>query len=71
MAIRVCDVADLKSIDNLVEFTKQTYGNIGILVANAGVSNAVHVSDVTEEIFDYIVNINYKGIYFTVQRFVI
>lgn len=68
-AICACDVSDIKSIDYLVTFTRNTYNHVDILVANAGVTDFTHVRDVTETLFDKIININYKGLYFTVQRF--
>jgi NAD(P)-dependent dehydrogenase (short-subunit alcohol dehydrogenase family) len=67
-AICACDVANLAAIENLMKFTKNQYGNVDILVACAGVTDFTHIKDVTEELFDNVVNINYKGVFFTVQR---
>jgi NAD(P)-dependent dehydrogenase (short-subunit alcohol dehydrogenase family) len=36
-------------------------------VVNSGVGERLHVQDVTEEKFDYMVNINYRGAYYTVN----
>jgi NAD(P)-dependent dehydrogenase (short-subunit alcohol dehydrogenase family) len=67
-AICLCDVSDITQLDNLFQFTKNTYGNIDILVANAGVSSRKHIKDVTEDDFDHLVATNFKGVFFTVQR---
>lgn len=62
------DIANLKDLDHLFSKVNQTWGNIDVLFANAGVAERAWIGDVTEEIFDRIVNINYKGTYFTVQK---
>ncbi len=62
------DVTKIKDLDTLFEETKKVFGNVDILVANAGVGQTRHVSEVDEAFFDWIVSINYKGLFFTVQR---
>lgn len=61
------DVTNTADLKNLFEQTKAAYGKIDVLVANSGVGLRLHVSDVTEENFDNMVNINYRGAYFTVK----
>lgn len=61
------DVTNTADLKNLFEQTKNTFGKIDILVVNSGVGLRLHVSDVTEENFDNMVNINYRGAYFTVK----
>jgi len=61
------DITHTEDLNNLYEKTQAHFGKIDILIANAGVSERLHVSDVTEEKFDYMVDINYRGIYFTVH----
>ncbi len=61
------DVANTEDLKHLFEQTKAAYGNIDILVVNSGVGLRLHVNDVTEENFDHMVNINYRGAYFTVK----
>lgn len=61
------DVTNTQDLKNLYEKTLAHYGKIDILVANSGVGERLHVSNVTEEKFDYMVDINYRGVYFTVK----
>lgn len=62
------DVTKTKDLDHLYQKTKEKFGAVDVLIANAGVGERRHIKEVNEEFFDYIVDINYKGLYFTVQR---
>ncbi|MBL8546440.1 MAG: SDR family oxidoreductase [Hyphomonadaceae bacterium] len=48
-------------IDRLVESAYQAFPRIDILVNNAGMSPAVDSHDVTEDLFDKVVALNFKG----------
>ncbi len=61
------DVTKKNDLINLYKTTLAQYGKIDIIVANSGVAQRLHVKDVEEENFDYMVNINYRGVYFTVK----
>lgn len=61
------DITNTQDLKNLYESTQARYGKIDILVANSGVGERLHVSQVTEEKFDHLVDINYRGAYFTVH----
>ena len=54
----------------LVEFTRQTFGRLDLLVSNAGVAPTVRadILEAGEESFDRLININLKGPYFLTQR---
>jgi len=62
------DVKNLSDIDRLMDETEKHYGKIDVLVANAGVADKAHVSDIDEGFFDEIVDTNFKGLFFTVQK---
>ena len=47
--------------------TLDTFGRIDVLVNNAGVNKVQPALDVTEEDFDYIVDVNFKGTFFMSQ----
>lgn len=64
----VSDVADVKSFDPLYEKVSETFGKIDVLVVNAGIILMAPLEETTEEMFDQISNINYKGVFFTVQK---
>lgn len=61
------DVTNTSDLKNLFEQTHTTYGKCDILVVNSGVGLRLNVTDVTEENFDHMVDINYRGAYFTVK----
>jgi NAD(P)-dependent dehydrogenase (short-subunit alcohol dehydrogenase family) len=49
-------------LDGLVDFAYEAFGTVDVLVNNAGVSPVYdQVVDVSEKLFDTIVNINFKG----------
>ena len=55
------DVADVSSIEGFVGKTLDAFGRIDVLVNNAGVNKVQPALDVTEEDFDYIADVNFKG----------
>ena len=62
------DQADLKSIDKLVEEVKNTYGKIDIIFLNAGIAAFAPLEFASEEHYDSIMDVNVKGVFFTLQR---
>lgn len=67
----ICFTGDVSKVDSLEEFykfVKEKYGSLDIVVANAGVAIKGFISEVTEEEFDTIVNTNFKGTVFTVNK---
>ena len=65
----VADVLDLSAIDNAVDQIKNEYGNIDILFVNAGVFSPAPIGQITEELYDNQMGINFKGAVFTVEKF--
>ena len=63
------DQSSLADADKLVAEVKERYGKIDVLFVNAGIGAFAPVADVTEADFDAIMNTNFKGAYFTVQKF--
>ncbi len=61
------DVTSTKDINNLFGKTSSYFGKIDILVANAGVSKRIPIEEVNEDDFDRMVDINYRGLFFTVK----
>ena len=62
------DVRNSQDLDKLFQLVKDKYGKIDTLVVNAGGAKMAPIEHVTEELFDEINDINYKGAYFTVQK---
>lgn len=65
----LADTADLSHTDALVEKVKGLHGNVDILFINAGIGSFFPLDVATEEQFDKIMNINFKGAYFTLSKF--
>jgi NAD(P)-dependent dehydrogenase (short-subunit alcohol dehydrogenase family) len=55
------DVVNEESVKNMIDKTIETFGRIDILVSNAGVSRMAKFIDITEEDFDFNMDINTKG----------
>jgi NAD(P)-dependent dehydrogenase (short-subunit alcohol dehydrogenase family) len=62
------DVTDLASIRAAVAHAETEMGPIDILVNNAGVGTTQHLTDVTAEDYDYVMNTNARGAFFVAQE---
>lgn len=62
------DVSKRNEVKNLIEFSCKKYGNIDVLINNAGIARIHMFSDVTEEEWDEIMNVNLKSAFFTIQE---
>lgn len=61
------DVSKKEEVKKLVEFTLNKFKNIDVLINNAGISQQKLFTDITEEEWDNIINVNLKSAYFTIQ----
>jgi NAD(P)-dependent dehydrogenase (short-subunit alcohol dehydrogenase family) len=61
------DVSEKSSVEHLVTRVLEDFGRIDILVNSAGVIDRGPVEDFSEEQYDYIMNINLKGLFFCCQ----
>lgn len=64
----VADVADLSALDSLIQTIRQRYGRIDVVFANAGVGVFKPSAEITEDDFDQAVAVNFKGVFFTIQK---
>ena len=62
------DTSDLDSVVNTLEATQAQFGRLDNLFANAGIGIFKPLSDLTVEDFDKLININLKGLFFTIQK---
>ncbi|MEU6717891.1 glucose 1-dehydrogenase [Nonomuraea sp. NPDC046802] len=62
------DVSSLPDLDALTATIRDRHGRLDVLFANAGVASFQHGGDVTETEFDHIVDVNFKGVFFTIQK---
>lgn len=64
----VADVQDLSQIDNLVDQVKREFGTIDILFVNAGIFAPAPIGQISEEMFDQQMGINFKGAIFSIEK---
>lgn len=66
----LADQSDLADIRQLAENIKSDFGKVDVLVINAGVAFFSPIEYTTEKQFDDMLNINFKGAFFTLQQFI-
>lgn len=59
-----CDVSDLQQLEPLVASVAARFGRLDVLVNNAGICPRVSIEDMTEALFDRIIAINLKSVFF-------
>ena len=62
------DVTDASSLAGMIEQVVRAYGGFDVLVANAGVLRAGSVKTLSEEDFDLVTAVNYKGYFLCVKQ---
>ena len=62
------DATSLPDMDALATKVKQTFGKLDVLFVNAGYGQFIPFEQVTEEVYDEMLNLNAKGPYFVVQK---
>lgn len=60
-----CDVRNAEEVKNLIQTAVETYGGVDVLYNNAGVVRYGTVEQLTEEDWDYQLDINLKGSFLT------
>ena len=67
----VADQASLADTDRLYDEVASRFGNLDILFINAGITGRQSpIEQASEENFDSVMNINFKGAYFMLSRFI-
>ncbi len=61
------DVTNEKMVQEVVKKVVDAFGRIDILLNNAGVSNMNHFWELTEEDWDFNMNVNAKGVFFVTK----
>lgn len=62
--------ANLTDIVALTEQVGRAFGKIDILMVNAGTTKLTTIEEATEDLFDEVMDLNLKGAYFTLSRFI-
>lgn len=56
-----CDVCDVAGAEQLVNETIEKFGQLDILVCNAGIWEGAAVEEISEELWDRVIDVNLKG----------
>jgi NAD(P)-dependent dehydrogenase (short-subunit alcohol dehydrogenase family) len=67
LAVRT-DVSNLADLDTMFARIKREFGYLDGLFVNAGYSEFLLFEQVTEQSFDKVISVNFKGAYFTIQE---
>lgn len=62
------DVSKPGELDKLFERVRSTAGSIDVLFANAGIAKLAPVVETSVDLFDEIMNTNFRGAFFTAQK---
>ena len=62
------NAASLTDLDALTAAIRDRYGRLDVVFANAGVALFQPHDEITEAEFDRVVDINFKGVFFTIQK---
>jgi len=63
----VADVTDVASCDALIEKAAAALGKIDIMICNAGVGSTAIATDMTEEQWDHVNDVDIKGVFFSAR----
>jgi len=57
------DISKLQEVQNLVSVAKERFGNVDIMVNNAGITKDTLILRMKEEDFDSVIDVNLKGVF--------
>lgn len=66
----IADQSSLTDIDTLVKEVGEKFGKVDILIVNAGITKFSTIELISESVFDEMMNVNFKGAYFTLSKFI-
>src|SRR6516225_2290867 len=67
LAVRA-DVSNLNDLDTMFATIRREFGHLDGVFVNAGYSEFLLFEEVTEQSFDKVMAVNFKGPYFTIQK---
>jgi len=65
-----CDMGNKEDIDELIENIREKFGYIDVLVNSVGINKRTPVHEITEETFDWIIDVNLKSGYRLMKSFI-
>lgn len=66
----MADQAKLSDIGKLVAQVTQQFGKVDYLLVNAGITKFAPIETMTADVFDEVMDVNFKGAYFTLSKFI-
>ncbi|MDJ1502811.1 SDR family NAD(P)-dependent oxidoreductase [Xanthocytophaga agilis] len=66
----VSDQSILSDIETLAANVAQQFGKVDILLINAGITKFAPIELITENVFNEVMDVNFKGAYFTLSKFI-
>ncbi|MDJ1482240.1 SDR family oxidoreductase [Cytophagaceae bacterium YF14B1] len=66
----VADQSILSDIEKLAANVAQQFGKVDILLINAGITKFAPIELITENVFNEVMDVNFKGAYFTLSKFI-
>lgn len=66
----IADQSRVADIDNLVSDISGQFGKVDILLINAGITKSAPIELTSEQVFDEIMDVNFKGAYFALSKFI-
>lgn len=63
-----CDASKVSDIEKTMAALKEHWGHLDVLVANAAIAGPAPFEAVSEAHFDELSSVNFKGVYFTIQK---
>lgn len=66
----VADQSTLSDIEKLASGIASQFGKVDILLINAGITRFGNIEQMEESVFDEVMNVNFKGAYFTLSKFI-
>jgi NAD(P)-dependent dehydrogenase (short-subunit alcohol dehydrogenase family) len=67
---KLADQSNLKDIEKLASEVRDKYGKVDVLFINAGVAAFAPIEFISEEQFDTMADVNFKGSFFMLQKFI-
>jgi NAD(P)-dependent dehydrogenase (short-subunit alcohol dehydrogenase family) len=66
----VADQGQVTAIEELAAYVQATHQRLDILFINAGILDGASIEQATEQSFDNVIGVNFKGAYFTLSKLI-
>ncbi len=66
----VADQGQVAAIEELATYVQANHRRLDILFINAGILDGASIEQATEQVFDNVIGVNFKGAYFTLSKLI-